>query len=171
MNAATYSALETLRDGRRVEIRALRPEDQAAFGEAVSQASRKSLYLRFFAMKSGVSEAEIASFVHVDFVDHVALIAVISEDGKPAIVGSARYIVTKPAQAEVAFAVLDAYQGQGIGSMLMRHLGAIARGAGITELIAEVLSENLPMLRVFERSGLSPILKRGAGTVHVSLRL
>ena len=48
----------------------------------------------------------------------------------------------------------DDYQGHGLGAALMRHLAAIARGAGLKEFIAEVLAENAPMLRVFERSGL-----------------
>ena len=117
MNMATYSMLDTLRDGRRVEIRALQPDDQADFAHAVSRASGRSLYRRFFVLKRYVSEAEIASFVNVDFVNHVALIAVMNEDGRPVIVGGARYIVSKPSQAEMAFAVVDAYQGQGIGTI------------------------------------------------------
>jgi len=171
VNAATYSTLETMRDGRRVEIRALQPDDQSAFRDAISRASGRSFQMRFFAAKTGVSDAEIASFVNVDFVNHVALIAVAEEDDKPVVVGGARYIITKPSQAEMAFAVIDAYQGQGIGTMLMRHLGSIARQVGISELVAEVLSENIPMLRVFERSGFSPTTKREPGVVHVTLKL
>jgi RimJ/RimL family protein N-acetyltransferase len=51
----------------------------------------------------------------------------------------------------------------------MRHLAAIARGAGLQELIAEVLPDNVPMLRVFEKGGFR--LKRGSGVVHAALRL
>jgi GNAT superfamily N-acetyltransferase len=67
------------------------------------------------------------------------------------IVGGGRYIVAKPGAAEVAFAVVDDYQGQGIGSILMRHLVAIARRAGLAELVADVLPENRQML-TFSRS-------------------
>ena len=61
------------------------------------------------------------------------------------IAGGGRYIVVEPGQAEIAFVVVDAYQGQGIGSVLMRHLAALAREAGLKELIAEVLPENTAM--------------------------
>ena len=71
----------------------------------------------------------------------------------------------------MAFAIVDEYQGQGIGAALLRHLTAIARSAGLRKLIAEVLAENAPMLKVFERSGLDYRTKRNSGVVHVTLRL
>jgi RimJ/RimL family protein N-acetyltransferase len=168
---AKYSAFETLRDGRRMEIRALRPDDRDALLAAVGRASTRSLYRRFFAVRRGFTEREIDFFVNVDFVDHVALVAVVEEDGRPLIVGGARYVAVRPGQAEVAFAVVDQYQGQGIGAALMRHLGAIAHGAGLKELTAEVLPENVPMLKVFEKSGFRSSTRREAGVVHVVLQL
>ena len=110
-------------------------------------------------------------FLDIDFVNHVALVAVIDENGTPAIVGGGRYVVSKSGQAEVAFAVVDQYQGQGIGAALMRHLTAIARESGLRELVAEVLPDNVAMLKVFEKSGLSPSMERESQTVHVVLRL
>jgi len=71
----------------------------------------------------------------------------------------------------VAFAVVDQYQGKGIGAALMHHLGAIARGAGLKELIAEVLPDNMPMLKVFEKSGFPVSTKREPRLVHVVLCL
>ncbi len=47
------------------------------------------------------------------------------------IIGGGRYIVEQPGKAEIAFAVVDEYQGQGIGAALMRHLSGIAREAGL----------------------------------------
>ena len=87
------------------------------------------------------------------------------------IVGGGRYIVVEPEKAEVAFAVVDQYQGQGIGAALLHHLAAIARSAGLQELIAEVLSDNTPMLKVFEKGGFGLGMKREPGVVHVTLRL
>ena len=52
----------------------------------------------------------------------------------------------------------------------MQHLPAIGREAGLRELVAEVLSDNLPMLRVFERSGLVMSTRREDTVVHVTLR-
>ena len=171
VEAANYSAFETLRDGRRVEIRALRPEDRADLIAAVGRSSGQSLYRRFFAVKRSFTASEIDYFLNVDFLNHVALVAVVNEQGAPVIAGGARYVVVQPGKAEVAFAVVDQYQGQGLGAALMHHLAAIAREAGLEELIAEVLPDNVPMLIVFEQSGFPLSIKREPQVVHVALRL
>ena len=158
-----YSEVGALRDGRRVEIRALRPEDRNDLIAAVRRIGTDSLYRRFFAVKREFSEKETSFFVNVDFINHVALIAVVEEDGKPTIAGGGRFIVVSPGQAEVAFAVVDEYQGQGIGTTLMRHLVAIARRAGLRELIADVLPDNRQMLNVFQKSGLPVSTRRDVG--------
>ena len=169
--AAQYSALESLRDGRPVEIRALKPEDQAGLTAAVRRISDHSLYRRFFGLKRHFSDQEIAYFLNVDFINHVALVAVIEEDGKPVILGGGRYVVHEPGKAEIAFAVVDEYRGQGIGGALMRHLAGIAREAGLKEFTAEVLPDNISMLKVFEKSGLRLHVQREPQALHVALQL
>jgi GNAT superfamily N-acetyltransferase len=171
LEAAKYSAVELLRNGLRVEIRSLRPDDRAELVAAIGHISTQSLFRRFFAAKRGFTEQEIAFFLNVDFVSHVALVAVVEEGGRPVIVGGGRYIVLQPGKAEVAFAVIDERQGQGIGAALMHHLAAIARESGLKELIAEVLPDNVPMLKVFEKSGLRLSTTREARVVHVTLQL
>ena len=52
----------------------------------------------------------------------------------------------------------------------MRHIATIGREAGLEELVAEVLADNAPMLKVFERSGLAMTAKHEGTVVHVSLR-
>jgi GNAT superfamily N-acetyltransferase len=126
---------------------------------------------RFFAVKRTFSDQETAFFLNVDFVNHVAVVAIVEEGGRSVIAGGGRYIVVRPGEAEVAFAVVDEYQGRGVGGALMRHLTAIARAAGLERFIAEVLSENLPMLRLFEKSGLPMSTKRESGVAYVGLQL
>jgi RimJ/RimL family protein N-acetyltransferase len=166
-----YAAVERLRDGRTLKIRALRPDDRDAVLSAVEHTSPQSLYRRFFGAKRHFTGKEIAFFLNIDFRSHVALVAVAEEAGESVIVGGARYVVTQPGQAEVAFTVVDRYQGQGIGAALMRHLIGIARTSGLTGLTAEVLPDNSPMLKLFERCGLPLTMRREAEAVHIALRL
>jgi ribosomal protein S18 acetylase RimI-like enzyme len=166
-----YSVVEHLKDGSPVEVRALLPDDKTAMLAAIERTSAQSLQRRFFVTKRGFSKREIDFFMNVDFDKHVALIAQVDEDGRPAIAGGGRYIVTGPGQAEIAFVVVDAFQGQGIGTILMRHLAVLARKAGLKELIAEVLPENTAMLKVFKKFGFQPGPRRDPRVVHLALQL
>jgi RimJ/RimL family protein N-acetyltransferase len=170
LDPANISISETLRDGRKVEIRSQRPSDRKAFEHALARMSDESIQRRFFAARRHFSEKEAKHFLDIDFLSHVALVAVIDESGEQAIVGAGRYIVVQPGQAEVAFGVIDQYQGQGLGSALMRELAAVAREARVSELIAEVLSSNSAMLKVFEKSGLKKTTKREGQVIHVALK-
>jgi hypothetical protein len=107
-DAANYSATETLRDGRTVEIRAQRSHDREGMQAAIARSSAGSLYRRFFAVRREFSQKETDYFLDIDFVNHVALVAVADDAGRPTIVGGGRYVVVQPGQAEVAFAIVDA---------------------------------------------------------------
>src|SRR4029078_11558629 len=76
-DAANYSAMDHLRDGRMCEIRALKPSDEADMLAAVERIGTQSLYRRFMGAKRGFSDKERAFFLNVDFVNHVALVAVV----------------------------------------------------------------------------------------------
>jgi RimJ/RimL family protein N-acetyltransferase len=165
----SYSAVESLRDGRSVEIRALRPDDETQMLAALSRASQQSLYRRFFGVKKGFSAREKAFFLNVDFTDHVALVATIKQRDDTAIVGGARYVVAAPGIAEVAFTVIDDFQGKGLGSALLRHLVLLAKGASLKQLTADVLPENTAMMNIFRQSGLPATIKKASGVVHVAL--
>jgi len=166
-----YSAREHLRDGQETEIRALRPDDEADMLAAIEHTSQQSLQRRFFAAKRGFSERERAFFMNIDFHNHVALVALVQEDGHPVIVGGGRYVVVTPGQAELAFVVVDAWQGRGIASLLIRHLIHIAEDEGLQQLIAEVLPENAPMLKVFKKFGFESAARRDPQTVHLVKKL
>jgi RimJ/RimL family protein N-acetyltransferase len=122
---------------------------------AVERVSAQSLYRRFFAARRSFSEKETDFFVNVDFLNHVALVAVVNEGGAAVIIGGGRYVLVQPGMAEVA----------------MRHLATIARDAGIEQFVAEVLPENAPMLKLFEKCGCRMSTKRDGHVVHVTLGL
>ena len=168
---AAHSATERLRDGSTIEIRALRPSDREYMLAAIDRTSPQSLQRRFFVPKRGFSDKEVSFFMDIDFNNHVALIAQADEEGQSVIVGGGRYIVVRPGEAELAFVVVDAHQGKGIGKALMRHLPGIAREAGLKELTAEVLPENVAMLKIFNGFGFLATAGQDPQVRHLSLRL
>ena len=107
---SNYSAIGKLRNGERIEIRALRPQDRDDLIAAVDRTSSESLYRRFFAVRRRFTETEESFYLNIDFVSHVALVALAEENGRQSIVGDGRYVVSEPGQAEVAFTVVGAYR-------------------------------------------------------------
>jgi len=71
----------------------------------------------------------IAYFWNVDFANHVALIALAEEDGRKFIIGGGRYVVVEPVRPRSPCRDRR-LSGQGVGTLLMRHLAIIARKAG-----------------------------------------
>jgi len=171
MAPATCYVREQLGGGRPVQIRALRPLDEADLLVAIDRTGTEHLQRRFFVTKRGFSIMEKAFFMKIDFANHVTLVATIKEDDRPAIVGGGRYIVTKSGHAEVAFMVVEAYQGQGIEAILTRHLVEIARAARLKQLAAHVQPENIAMLKVLEKLGFQIAPSLDPRILHLALSL
>jgi len=169
----SFPVEERLRDGSPLTIRAVRPDDRERMREVYGRLSPEAIYLRVFAPKKELSEAELTRLIEVDFEREVALVATIGAGPQESVIGGGRYVSTNndTRAAEVAFTVDGRYRGQGIASRLLQHLAAIARGRGITRFEAEVLAENRPMLAVFARSGFAMERRREGGVVHVELTL
>lgn len=170
---AGYAAVESLRDGRSLTIRAIRPEDSGRVTGALKELSADSFYRRTFSQKRELSDTELKRMTNVDFETIVGLVAVMHENGQDHIVGGGRYhrMGDGGRSAEVAFLVDDQHQGCGIGSRIFRHLVAIARSRGILSFEAEVLPSNDGMLRLFNRSGLQISKTMSEDTVHVTIEL
>jgi GNAT superfamily N-acetyltransferase len=168
-----YEADGILRDGGSIRIRAIRPDDKRRLADHFGRLSPISIHHRFFRAKKGLTTAELAQFTELDFVDAVGLVATLGQGAEERILGVGRYVVCEqgragPRRAEVAFAVDDAHQGRGIGTLLLTHLLAIARAQGIAEFEADVLGDNNRMLEVFSRMGFVVRRSVESGVVHLA---
>jgi acetyl coenzyme A synthetase (ADP forming)-like protein len=166
-----YVADALLRDGGWIHLRAMRPDDRARLVEHFQQLSARSVYYRFFGAKRRLTDAELDAFTRVDFVHRVALVAtLVDEHGEERIIGVGRYgvIDESAGSADIAFAVADAHQGRGIGTVLLEHLATIARRQGIREFAADVLGENNQMLELFASSGFVATRSWDGGVVHLT---
>jgi len=168
---SSYHAIESLRDQRTVTIRAIRPDDKGLIIDGLNNVSAESLYRRFLAIRKELTAEGLKKVTEVDFVNVVALVAVLEKDGNDQIAGGGRYIRTTGQSAEVAFLIGDAFQGLGIASLLFKHLVAIARNSGIRQFEADVLPSNEAMLRVFARSGIPVTRVATRESVHVLMEL
>jgi RimJ/RimL family protein N-acetyltransferase len=172
---ANYAVVEKLRDKRPVTIRAIRPDDRERFREAFKGLEAGSIYMRFFGPRKELTDRELVQATEVDFIRTVALVACVRESAGERIVEGGRYIAygeaDPPSAAEIAFLVEEDYHGQGIASILFKHLLLIAREQGISRFEADVLHANKKMLRVFERAGLPTATKTSSESIHVTMFL
>lgn len=144
----------TLRDGARLQIRPILPSDRAKLADTQPGFSRESHYKRFFSAPP-LSDKVVRYLVDVDYGDHFAWVALAADDPEAPGVASARYIRERVAHdtAEVAFSVVDDYQGRGLGTLLLGALGVAAAENGIRQFRARVLAENEPMRAILRSAG------------------
>jgi acyl-CoA synthetase (NDP forming)/GNAT superfamily N-acetyltransferase len=150
---AEASAYALLSDGATVEIRAARPEDFDAVRDMHTKISPDNLYLRFFSLSPVVAE-EARRICREPAPDHAALLVVL--DGEVVGCGTYEQQGAGSLSAEVAFTVADEVQNRGVGTLLLEHLISLARGRGFRAFVAETLTENALMLKVFADAGLRP---------------
>ncbi len=150
-----------------IRVRPIAADDRARLAAMFAGLSDRSRYLRFHGAKPRLSERELTYLTDVDHRRHEALVALDAQDGS--IVGVARYATAAgdAGTADFAVAVADAWQGQGIGTLLGRELLVRARANELHELTATSLSENGPARRVLVRLGFA---LREAGD-HVAGRI
>jgi GNAT superfamily N-acetyltransferase len=151
----------TLRDGSRVDIRPLEPDDRALLVAGFERLSPESRYRRFFGPMPHLRSRDVEYLTNVDHHDHEALVAVDPDTGDG--VGVARYVRTGPGVAEPALVVVDDWQGRGLGSRLLDRLVERAQDEGVTRFEAPVLADNPEAIRVFERLGRTTIVPRARG--------
>jgi RimJ/RimL family protein N-acetyltransferase len=169
-----YLAHENLKDGTEVTVRAIRAADAAGILHAFNKLDPESIYRRFFSPKKELSDAQLKHLTEVDFSQVSALVVTTQRDGAEILLGGGRYAVEageRPQSAELAFLTGGAYRGQGVASLLLRHLKLLAQEAGLLRLEADVLAENQSMLNVFRRSGLPMTQRRERNVLHVTLSL
>jgi RimJ/RimL family protein N-acetyltransferase len=129
-----------LRDGAAVTLRPVRRSDVAALRDFLQHLSPESRYFRFQGTLTDLSEAEWQYLVSADGWNHVAILAWSGS----VVVGVGRFIRLEPEsdRAEVAFAIADAFQRRGLGSLLRDELVAAGTQSGIRLFRAEVLAQN-----------------------------
>jgi GNAT superfamily N-acetyltransferase len=163
--------LVDLPDGSEVLVRPVRPDDKPLFAAAWERFGDESRYRRFMAAKNHLSPTELAHLTEVDHVDHEAIGALHPRTG--AGLGVARYLRNRdrPTTADAAVAVIDDWQGRGLGGVLLRRLSARARANGIETFTASLLTENRSMLRLFERLGRVDVRSVEGPTMEIDVEL
>ena len=162
-----------LRDGRRMHVRPIRPTDEELQREMFYSFSPETVYRRFFQILPAMPHERLQRFSSIDYDREMALVGVVQAEERDVMAAVGRYIVDQATNAaEVAFVVRDDYQHQGIGTYLFQRLLEVARARGVTAFTADVLAENVAMLRVFHECATGPIQSTlESGVYHLSFAI
>jgi acetate---CoA ligase (ADP-forming) len=156
-----------LRDGSTVHVRPVRATDAPAVHAFFEHLSPKSITLRFFSSFPDLDRA-VRWATEVDGQHRYGLVATSADDRVVAHAGWERD-PDQPERAEIAFAIADAMQHNGLGTILLGQLTEAAEQAGVAVLSAEVLPQNHRMLHVFRDSGFPVTTRTLPGVVLVEL--
>ncbi len=160
----------TTKGGVNLLFRPVKISDEHRLKDFFYSLSDNSMYRRFISYRQDMPHERLQDFVVIDYTKKMEILAVMGEEDREEIVGLGQYEIERDSHmAEVAFAVSDNHQNKGIGQELLGYLTYLARRQGLLGFTAEVLLENRPMLRVFEKMGFDMQKRVGSGVYELRM--
>jgi GNAT superfamily N-acetyltransferase len=149
-----HSDILRLRTGKSLMLRFVEPGDAEILQAYFRALSTRSRYNRFLGAMRELPSTELGHFIHAGQDDRFSVIAVMTIDGIETIVGEARYgFEAGTASFEFGLSIDDRWQGQGIGSALLRNLECRAAALGAGRLFGDTLRSNDVMIGLAHKSG------------------
>ncbi len=167
----------TMKDGAKVTLRPIRPDDEALMAKFHETLSDRTVYMRYFcslSLKSRVAHERLVRVCHVDGDQETALV-VDREDqatGQHQILAVGRLMKLESGnEAEVAILVSDQYQKHGLGTELLRQLVQIAGDQKLRRISGELLRDNLAMQVIVKKLGFRFSLQHDSPSITATLEL
>ena len=181
LSDVTHNPVRMKIKGRReLTLRLIHPSDAQRLEQIFSRLSPESLWRRFHTLTGNISveriTAQAALMADVDNRTHEgAVVAVVKVGGEEQIVGVVR--LARPSgfpmaeEAEAAIVVLDAYQGQGVGSALLQQMIHLARHMHVKRIVAVFQADNAEAIRLFRKQGLAGRLLTSHGVSEMFVEM
>ncbi|MDW8325610.1 MAG: GNAT family N-acetyltransferase [Anaerolineales bacterium] len=163
-----------LRDGTTGSLRLLRPDDTERLKAFFYRLSPESIFYRILEYRTILTDEEARRLCDVDGIQRVAIAATYLDNDSEQIIGVARYGLidpNKPDTAEAAVIVEDAFQGRGLGKLLVKRLVEYALTHGVRRFIATIHVNNAKILQFIQHSGLKYQRTLSGGTWEVVVHL
>jgi acyl-CoA hydrolase/RimJ/RimL family protein N-acetyltransferase len=159
------------RNGTKLLFRPVKISDEPLLKDFFYGLSDQTMLKRFASSQREMPHKRLQGFTVIDYTRELEIMAILQHDLREEIVGIGWcYADEKGDTAEVAFAVKDEYQGQGIGTELLEYLCDIGMKRGVKTIFAEVLTWNDVMIHVFEKAGFKTTSME-AGMLSMQLEL
>ncbi len=166
----TLETRRTTKDNESLLLRPVKISDESLVKNFFYSLSDNSMYRRFISVRTDMHHERLQQFVVIDYTREMVIVAVIEHEEGEQIVGIGQYGIDETNHvAEVAVVVRDEWQGKGIGSQLLSYLTYLAKRGGLLGFTAEVLVENRPMMKLFERGGFDIEKRRSESLYELKL--
>lgn len=153
---AHISETKNFKGGIDIRFRAIRPSDEESMRRFFYRCSDEIIYYRFFYSIKTMSHDKMQEYVNVDYSKEISIVGLIGTPGDEQIIAEARFVKDERTNyGDVAFLIEEDYQGIGVGTYLLNLLISLAREQGAKGLSAEVIADNQPMMKVFEKANLT----------------
>jgi len=144
----------TTKNGLKILLRPVKISDEPLLKDFFYSLSDESMYKRFLSTRRDIPHEMLQNFVVIDYTQRMVILAVLSESEKETIAGIGQYSLNGDTHtADIALAVADRYQNQGLGIELISYITDLAKIKGVLGFSAEVLAENEPVFRLFDKMG------------------
>ena len=164
----TYATTKT---GLQLFIRPVKISDEPLLKDFFYSLSDRSIHRRFISFRKDMPHERLQNFVIIDYTKELVLVVVMGDPTNQFIAAVGQYGIDESSHtAEVAFAVRDDQQNSGIGFALLQYLTYLAKRQGLLGFTADVLTENKPMLHVFEKGGFDIHRKSDSGVYELTLK-
>ncbi len=156
--------------GLKIFLRPVRISDEPLLKDFFYSLSDESLYQRFISARRDVPHEMLQDFVVIDYTRKMVILAVLGESGKETIIGIGQYSINRDMHtADIALAIRDEYQSQGLGTELIRYLTYLAKRKGLLGFTAEVLMGNQPVFSLFDKMGFDVQKRNESGVYEMKL--
>jgi acyl-CoA hydrolase len=165
-------AYRTTPEGLSLLLRPVRLSDEPLLKDFFNFLSDQSLYRRFISVRQDMPHERLQEFVVIDYTREMVILATIRQgDGEAEkVVGVGQYGINETNHtAEVSLVIRDEDQHQGVGTEILSYLTYLAKREGLYGFTAEVLAENKPMLRLFEKMGFDMQKKSAQGVYELQM--
>jgi len=139
----------TLKDGQKVLLRPIKPEDENMWLEMFKKFSEETVRFRFFRIIKDTPHEVRTRYCNIDYDREMGIVAEVEKDGKKELLGVARLIQDpgRPDEAEFAVVVTDECQRQGLGSEFLDFLIEFAEDKKLSRDL--LLRPALPWISLF----------------------
>jgi len=146
-----YITMRTLKNGSRVTLRPIKPEDENRFNDLFKSLSAQSVRFRFFETIKEMSHDTLSRYCNLDYDREIAIVAQLDDSR---LIGVVRLILdTEAKKGEFAVMVSDSWHGQGLGSKMMDYIIAIGIDLKLETIYSDVSPENIKMLNLCGKKG------------------